>query len=47
MHLWVHSADAGAEWTRGLIERIESGAYVFEGERDPLVSGRADGAEKP
>jgi len=32
MHLWVHSADAGAEWTRGLIERIEGGAYTFEGE---------------
>ncbi|MBK0418255.1 PadR family transcriptional regulator [Leucobacter sp. CSA1] len=32
MHLWVHSADAGAEWTRGLIDRIENGAYVFEGE---------------
>ncbi|HEY5840224.1 MAG TPA: hypothetical protein VIU87_01900, partial [Mycobacterium sp.] len=32
MHLWVHSADAGAAWTRGLIERIESGAYTFEGE---------------
>lgn len=31
-HLWVHSADAGAEWTRGLIERIERGAYTFEGE---------------
>jgi DNA-binding PadR family transcriptional regulator len=32
MHLWVHSADAGAEWTRGLIERIEGGAYTFKGE---------------
>ncbi|GAB7191156.1 PadR family transcriptional regulator [Kineococcus sp. NUM-3379] len=32
MHLWVHSADAGAEWTRGLIERIEGGAYTFQGE---------------
>ena len=35
MHLWVHSADAGAEWTRGLIERIEGGAYTFEGEEKP------------
>ena len=35
MHLWVHSADAGAEWTRGLIERIEGGAYTFEGEGEP------------
>ena len=39
MHLWVHSADAGAEWTRGLIERIEGGAYTFEGERDELDGG--------
>ena len=35
MHLWVYSADAGAEWTRGLIERIEGGAYAFEGEEKP------------
>ncbi|WP_214317306.1 PadR family transcriptional regulator [Nonomuraea sediminis] len=32
MNLWVHSADAGADWTRGLIRRIEAGAYRFEGE---------------
>ncbi|GAA5051410.1 PadR family transcriptional regulator [Nocardia callitridis] len=32
MRFWVHSADAGAEWTLGLIERIEGGAYTFEGE---------------
>ncbi|HEX2314578.1 MAG TPA: PadR family transcriptional regulator, partial [Thermomonospora sp.] len=32
MHMWLHSADVGAEWTRGLIERIENGAYVFAGE---------------
>jgi len=37
MHLWVHSADAGAEWTRGLIERIEGGAYTFEGEGEPFI----------
>jgi DNA-binding PadR family transcriptional regulator len=36
MHLWVHSADAGAEWTRGLIGRIEGGAYTFEGEGEPF-----------
>jgi DNA-binding PadR family transcriptional regulator len=40
MHLWVHSADAGAEWTRGLIERIEGGAYTFEGEGRPVSSSR-------
>jgi DNA-binding PadR family transcriptional regulator len=32
MQLWVHSADSGAHWTRGLIERIEGGAYTFAGE---------------
>ncbi|QTE31671.1 PadR family transcriptional regulator [Pengzhenrongella sicca] len=32
MHLWVHTADAGAQWTRGQLERIEGGAYTFEGE---------------
>jgi DNA-binding PadR family transcriptional regulator len=47
MHLWVHSADAGAEWTRGLIERIEGGAYTFEGEREPFVGVLAGGEENP
>ena len=42
MHLWVHSADAGAEWTRGLIERIEGGAYTFEGEGEPFVGVLAE-----
>ncbi|MES4902636.1 MULTISPECIES: PadR family transcriptional regulator [unclassified Streptomyces] len=32
MKLWVHSADSGAQWTRGLIERLEGGAYVMAGE---------------
>ena len=43
MHLWVHSADAGAEWTRGLIERIEGGAYTFEGEGEPFVGVLPEG----
>ena len=47
MHLWVHSADAGAEWTRGLIERIEGGAYTFEGEGEPFVGVLAEGEENP
>ncbi|WP_031123989.1 PadR family transcriptional regulator [Streptomyces sp. NRRL S-623] len=47
MNLWVHSADAGAEWTRGLIERIEGGAYTFAGEGDPLVGVLAEGEENP
>ncbi|MEV6795301.1 PadR family transcriptional regulator [Streptomyces sp. NPDC051320] len=47
MNLWVHSADTGAEWTRGLIRRIEGGAYVFAGEGDPFVGVLADGEENP
>jgi DNA-binding PadR family transcriptional regulator len=47
MHMWVHSADAGKEWTIGLIERIEGGAYVFAGEGDPFVGVLAEGEENP
>lgn len=47
MHLWVHSADAGAEWTRGLIERIERGAYTFAGEGEPFVGVLSEGQENP
>lgn len=47
MHMWVHSADSGAVWTRGLIERIEGGAYVFAGEGEPFVGVLAEGQENP
>ncbi|MFF4699821.1 PadR family transcriptional regulator [Streptomyces chattanoogensis] len=47
MNMWVHSADSGAEWTRGLIERIEGGAYVFAGEGEPFVGVLAEGQENP
>ncbi|WP_030801583.1 PadR family transcriptional regulator [Streptomyces sp. NRRL S-337] len=47
MNLWVHSADSGAVWTRGLIERIEGGAYVFAGEGEPFVGVLAEGEENP
>ncbi|SHJ95955.1 DNA-binding transcriptional regulator, PadR family [Pseudonocardia thermophila] len=30
--LWTHDAEAGATWTRGLIERLESDAYPTAGE---------------
>jgi DNA-binding PadR family transcriptional regulator len=30
--LWEHTAAGGAEWTRGLIERLEAGAYPMAGE---------------
>ncbi|CAM5488203.1 transcriptional regulator [Streptomyces spiroverticillatus] len=47
MNLWVHSADAGVRWTRGLIERIEGGAYAFAGEGDPFVGVLADDEPNP
>lgn len=47
VNFWVHSADGGAAWTRGLIERIEGGAYVFAGEGEPFVGVLAEGEEKP
>ncbi|MCG7525799.1 PadR family transcriptional regulator [Streptomyces sp. OfavH-34-F] len=47
MNYWVHSADAAAEWTRGLIARIEGGAYVFAGEGEPFVGVLAEGEENP
>ncbi|MGW1315490.1 PadR family transcriptional regulator [Streptomyces sp. NPDC002426] len=47
MNMWVHSADAGAEWTRGLIARIEAGAYTFAGEGEPFVGVLAEGQENP
>lgn len=48
MHRWVYSADAEAEWTRGLIARIEGGAYSFAGEGgEPFVGVLADGQENP
>lgn len=30
--LWEHSAASGAQWTRGLIRRLEEGAYPMAGE---------------
>ncbi|MER5868276.1 PadR family transcriptional regulator [Streptomyces sp. NPDC002044] len=48
MHRWVYCADAEAEWTRGLIVRIEGGAYSFAGEGgEPFVGVLADGQENP
>ncbi|MEU6962887.1 PadR family transcriptional regulator [Streptomyces chrestomyceticus] len=47
MNMWVHSADGGAEWTRGLIERIEGGAYVFAGEGEPFVGVLGEGEVNP
>ncbi|MGY6024073.1 PadR family transcriptional regulator [Streptomyces spinosirectus] len=47
MNLWVHTADAEAEWTRRLIGRIEDGAYTFAGEGAPFVGVLADDEENP
>ncbi|MGD9484627.1 PadR family transcriptional regulator [Streptomyces sp. TRM70308] len=39
MDLWLHTAAAGAQWARGLVARLEAGAYTMagEGERTPNV----------
>ncbi|MFH8369109.1 PadR family transcriptional regulator [Streptomyces sp. NPDC018031] len=47
MKLWVHSAEGGVEWTRGLIERLEAGAYVMAGEGERSVDVLPDGVENP
>ncbi|UUU24068.1 PadR family transcriptional regulator [Streptomyces sp. DSM 40750] len=47
MNFWIHSADTGAEWTRGLIERIRGGAYTFAGEGDPFVGVLMEGQKNP
>jgi DNA-binding PadR family transcriptional regulator len=47
MNMWVHFADANREWTRGLIERIEGGAYTFAGEGEPFVGVLTEGEENP
>lgn len=39
--LWVHSAETGAEWTRGLIDRLEAGAHVMAGEDEDTARGSA------
>lgn len=47
MNLWLHEADSGAAWTRGLIARIEAGAYTFAGEGEPFVGVLGDGEHNP
>ncbi|MER6135394.1 PadR family transcriptional regulator [Streptomyces sp. NPDC001815] len=47
MNFWVHSADSGAEWTRGLIQRVKGGAYTFAGEGEPFVGVLAEGEDNP
>ncbi|MFJ3932146.1 MULTISPECIES: PadR family transcriptional regulator [unclassified Streptomyces] len=47
MDFWLASADGGSTWTRGLIARIEAGAYTFAGEGEPFVGVLAEGQENP
>lgn len=47
MNMWVRTADCEAEWTRGLVVRLESGAYTFAGEDDPFVGVLAEDEENP
>ncbi|MFM9696809.1 PadR family transcriptional regulator [Streptomyces europaeiscabiei] len=47
MNFWIHSADTGADWTRGLIDRIRAGAYTFAGEGEPFIGVLAEGQKNP
>ncbi|MGN5379663.1 PadR family transcriptional regulator [Streptomyces lasalocidi] len=47
MNMWVHTADSEDAWTRGLVERLENGAYTFAGEGEPFVGVLAEGEENP
>ncbi|MDX3582871.1 PadR family transcriptional regulator [Streptomyces europaeiscabiei] len=47
MNYWIHSADTGADWTLGLINRIRAGAYTFAGEGEPFVGVLAEGQKNP
>ncbi|MEU5089078.1 PadR family transcriptional regulator [Streptomyces sp. NPDC021356] len=47
MNFWVHLADTGAEWTRGLIDRVRGGAYTFAGEGEPFSGVLAENQENP
>lgn len=47
MRLWVHNANSGIEWTKGLIARLEQGAYVMAGEGERSVDVLPEGAPNP
>lgn len=47
MNFWIHSADTGADWTRGLIDRIRAGAYTFAGEGEPFIGVLGEGQKNP
>ncbi|MEV8541194.1 PadR family transcriptional regulator [Streptomyces sp. NPDC051572] len=47
MNLWLRSAESEAAWCRGLIERMEGGAYTFAGAGEPFVGVLREGQENP
>ncbi|KAF4410330.1 MULTISPECIES: PadR family transcriptional regulator [Streptomyces] len=47
MKLWTHEAESSAAWTRGLIERLEAGAYVMAGEGERSLDVLPPGAVNP
>ncbi|WP_062210450.1 PadR family transcriptional regulator [Streptomyces sp. NBRC 109706] len=47
MRLWTHQAESDANWTRGLIERLEKGAYVMAGEGERERDVLPEGMENP
>ena len=44
---WVHSADSATTWTRRVIDRLESGAYVMADDRGSAPSSGSSGASGP
>ncbi|MFI0483466.1 PadR family transcriptional regulator [Actinomadura sp. 9N215] len=44
---WVHSADSAADWTRRLIGRLESGAYVMADDGAPSPPGSPPPGSSP
>jgi DNA-binding PadR family transcriptional regulator len=47
MRLWVHTAESQVAWTRGLIRRLEEGAYVMAGEGERTVEVLPEGMANP
>ncbi|GGW61394.1 hypothetical protein GCM10010503_43090 [Streptomyces lucensis JCM 4490] len=45
--MWVHTADSEAEWTRGLVQRLENGACTFAGEGEPFSGILVEGEPNP
>lgn len=43
--LWIDDADNGARWTRGLVARLEDGAYIMANEAHPNFGAPGSAAQ--